>query len=144
MRASALTLAILLLCGCAVAQPVQTPAASSAPLAVARPAVTVVSGARQRIDFISTVNPDCTSAGYVTVHVITPPVHGELATEQGFDYPAYPKDNQRYQCNLKKVPLINIYYKSSPGYTGPDTATIEWVSPVIPVAKTSIYTITVQ
>jgi len=106
--------------------------------------VTVVSGERQRIDFISVLNPDCSSAGYVTVRVITPPAHGELTIEKGIDYPSYPKDNQRYQCNLKKVPLVNAYYRSIPGYLGVDTVTIEWISPIIPVAKTQTFMIAVR
>ena len=78
------------------------------------------------------------------VRIITPPAHGELTTEKGIDYPTYPKDNQRYQCNLKKVPLVNIYYRSIPGYVGVDTVTIEWISPVIPVSKNSTITIAVR
>jgi hypothetical protein len=50
------------ICGCDVTQPASTPASSSAPFTV-----TVVSGERQRINFISALNPDCSSAGYVTV-----------------------------------------------------------------------------
>ena len=65
---------------------------------------TIVSGERQRIDFISVLNPDCTSAGYVTVRIITPPVHGELTTERGLEYTSYPKNNQRYQCNEENLP----------------------------------------
>jgi hypothetical protein len=106
--------------------------------------VTVVSGERQRINFISVLNPDCSSAGYVTVRIIMPPAHGELTTEKGIDYPSYPQANQRYQCNLKKVPLVNVYYRSVPGYVGVDTVTIEWISPVIPVAKNSTITIAVR
>jgi hypothetical protein len=127
------------ICGCAVTQPASTPASSSA-----LPTLTVVSGERQRIDFISVLNPDCSSAGYVTVRVIAPPAHGELTTEKGIDYPTYPKNNQRYQCNLKKVPLVNIYYRSVPGYVGVDTVTIEWISPVIPVTKNITITIAVR
>jgi hypothetical protein len=129
------------LCGCAVAQPASTPAPSSAPGTLVN---TVVSGERQRIDFISVLNPDCTTAGYVTVRIITPPSHGELTTERGVDYPVYPKDNQRYQCNLKKVPLTNVYYKSNPGYVGTDTATIEMESPIIAIARTRTFMITVK
>ena len=129
------------LCGCVAAQPAPTPAPSSAPLTMVS---TVASGERQRIDYISALNPDCTTAGYVTMRIITPPVHGELTTERGVDYTSYPKENQRYQCNLKKSPLINIYYKSSPGYVGEDTATIEWESPIVAMARTTIYTITVR
>jgi hypothetical protein len=99
---------------------------------------------RQRIDFISVLNPDCTTAGYVTVRIITLPSHGELTTERGADYPVYPKDNQRYQCNLKKIPLINVYYKSNPGYVGTDTATIDLESPTIAIARTRTFMITVK
>jgi len=122
------------ICGCAVTEPAPTPASAPA-------TVTVVSGERQRIDFISVLNPDCSSAGYVTVRVIAPPAHGELTIEKGIDYPTYPKDNQRYQCNLKKVPLVNVYYRSISGYLGVDTVTIEWISPIIPVAKNQTFTI---
>ena len=141
MRYSRFALGAILapICGCDVTQPASTPASSSAPLSV-----TVVSGDRQRINFISVLNPDCSSAGYVTVRIITPPAHGELTIEKGIDYPSYPKDNQRYQCNLKKVPLVNVYYRSIPGYVGVDTVTIQWISPVIPVAKNSVITIAVQ
>jgi hypothetical protein len=120
------------ICGCAITQPASTPASSSTSYTV-----TVVSGERQRINFISVLNPDCSSAGYVSVRVIAPPAHGELTTEKGIDYPTYPKDNQRYSCNLQKVPLLNIYYRSTPGYVGLDTVTIEAISPVIPVKKMS-------
>ena len=123
------------ICGCAVTQPASTSAPHT---------VTVVSGERQRIDFISVLNPDCSSAGYVTVRVIAPPAHGELTTEKGIDYPTYPKDNQRYQCNLKKVPVVNVYYRSIPGYVGVDTATVESISPIIPVTKNRTITIVVR
>lgn len=142
MRAYISIPTLMCLFGCAVAQPVPAPTPSSNTPRVY--AASVVSGARERIDFITSLNPDCTSPGYVTVRVITPPVHGELTTERGFDYSAYPTGNQRYQCNLKKSPVVNIYYKSSPGYVGSDTATIEQVSPIIAVARTSTYTITVR
>ena len=66
------------ICGCAVTQPASTPASSSA-----LPTMTVVSGERQRIDFISVLSPDCSSVGYVTVRIIAPPAHGELTTEKG-------------------------------------------------------------
>ena len=79
---------LLPFCGCVVAQPAPAPAPSNAPLTMV---TTIVSGERQRIDFISVLNPDCTTAGYVTVRIITPPVHGELTTERGLEYTSYPK-----------------------------------------------------
>ena len=141
MRYSRFALVAILapICGCDVTQPASTPASSSAP-----PTVTVVSGERQRIDFISVLYPDCSSAGYVTVRVIAPPAHGELTTEKGIDYPTYPKDDQQHQCSLKKVPVVNVYYRSIPGYVGVDTVTIQWITPVIPTTKNSTITIAVR
>ena len=127
------------ICGCAVTQPASTPASSSA-----LPTMTVVGGERQRIDFISALNPDCSSAGYVTVRVIAPPAHGELTTEKGIDYPTYPKNNQRYQCNLKKVPIVNIYYRPVPGYIGVDAVTIKVRSSGFTSYKNSTITIVVR
>jgi len=126
-----------------------TPPAASAPAAVAassapQPAVrTVASGERQRIGFFYTLNPDCTSGGYTTVRVITPPAHGELTTERGVDYTNYPKEDQRYQCNLKKSPVTDVYYKSNSGYLGTDSTLIEVASPT-GITITRIYTITVR
>jgi hypothetical protein len=74
---------LLFPCCCAVAQPASTPAPSNAPGTLVN---TVVSGERQRIDFISVLNPDCTTAGYVTVRIITLPSHSELTTERGVDF----------------------------------------------------------
>ena len=146
MRCSRFALVAILapICGCAVPQPAPTPTPSNAPAASAPLAVTVVNGQRQRVDFISVLNPDCSTAGYVTVRIVAPPAHGELTTEQGIDYPAYPKENQRYQCNLRKAPIVNVYYKSNPAYVGVDTAIIEWISPIIPVARNRTIAITVR
>jgi len=105
---------------------------------------TIVSGERQRLDFFSWLHPDCTTSGYGTVRIITPPVHGELTMERGVDYTNFPKENQRYQCNLRASPGINVYYKSSPGYVGAEIATIEWESPITAIAGTITYTITVK
>jgi hypothetical protein len=140
MRAYAFIPFLLILCGCVEAQPAPTPDhPSSAPLVR-----TIVSGERQRIDFFAILHADCTTAGYATVRIITPPVHGELTTERAVDYTYYPKENQRYQCNLQKSPLTNVYYKSSPGYVGSDTATIEVDSPIVAIASTRTYTIAVK
>jgi hypothetical protein len=144
----------------AAATPVVTrsgpaPAAPEAPSAVSVPAVhsessaprtkerTVASGERQRIDYYVYLNPDCTAVGYDTVRIIKPPTHGELTTELGVGYTNYSKENQRYQCNLRQSPMINVYYKSTFGYLGADSTLIEVTDPLA-VASSIIYTITVR
>jgi hypothetical protein len=114
--------------------------ATSAPQPAAR---TVTSGERQRVGFFYYLNPDCTFGGYMVVRIITPPVHGELSTERGVDYTSFPKENQRYQCNLKQSPGIYVYYKSNSGYLGTDSTLIEAASP-IGTTFTRTYTITVR
>jgi hypothetical protein len=139
MRAYALVALILTLCGCMATQPAPMPPPTSK-----APILSVASGERQKIDSIVALNPDCTSSGYVTVRITTPPAHGELTMERGLEYPTFPRKNQRYRCNIQKAPGIDIYYKSYPGYVGADTATIEWTSPTIPVVHPFTYTITVS
>jgi hypothetical protein len=113
---------------------------SSAPQPTPR---TVASGERQRIGYFYYVNPDCSSGGYMTVRILTPPGHGEVTTDRGLDYPNYSKENQRYQCNLKQSPVSNVLYKSNSGYVGTDSFLIEAVSP-LGSTITRIYQITVR
>ena len=87
------------------------------------------SGVMQRINFHNTVHADCTSAGYPTVRIVTPPANGRLVIEPVMDYPQFPATNQRYPCNLKSVPGTAVSYLSNPGYVGPDTATVEALFP---------------
>jgi hypothetical protein len=83
------------------------------------------SGQKQRIGQFWAVSPDCISLGYGNVRTINPPGHGVITVESGRDYPNFPKENARSACNSKKVGLLNIYYKSNPGYVGVDQARIE-------------------
>lgn len=142
MRAYAFIPFLLSLCGCVVAQPAPISALSSAPRTVVG-ARTVASGERQRIGSVGVLYPDCTTAGYATVRIMTPPVHGELTLERGVDYIYYPKGDQRSQC-VGKYPVMNVYYQSSPGYVGADVATVEWVGPIVARADTITYMITLR
>ncbi len=123
--------------------PAAAPAALSASSAPSVAVRTVTSGERQKIGFFYYLNPDCTSGGYMTVRIVTPPAHGELTSDRGDDYTNYPKENQRYQCNLRKSPVTDVYYKSNSGYLGTDSTLIEVASPT-GTTITRIYTITVR
>jgi hypothetical protein len=67
--------------------------------------------------------------GYPIVRVLAAPSHGSLTTEEATDYPAYTRDNQRYDCNLRKVPGTRLFYQSEPNFTGADTAVVEVIYP---------------
>ena len=42
----------------------------------------------------------------------------EIAAAEGFG--AWPRDTPRFKCNEKKLRGLNVNYKSSVGYVGPD------------------------
>jgi len=88
-----------------------------------------LSGVVQRINFYSEVHADCSSMGYPTVRIVSPPPNGRVLIEQSKDYPAYPQSNQRYTCNLNSVPGTAVSYLSNPGYVGPDSTIVEIVFP---------------
>ena len=79
----------------------------------------VISGKNIILYFEHALDLNC-SPGEFDVRVLKYPEHGtvELVFANG---PAnFPKDNERFKCNGKKVKGINIIYKSSPEYAGPD------------------------
>jgi hypothetical protein len=85
----------------------------------------VDSGSRQVIDHYYTVEPDCGNAGYPEIHILRQPDHGVLSVENGETYPAFSKDNVRYECNKKKVASIQLSYASVAGFHGKDSFTIQ-------------------
>jgi hypothetical protein len=108
-----------------------TPPAASSQAASTPSSYTVTkaaaSGGLQKIDFLYSINPDCTSIGDATVHVVAQPSHGTLTTEHGQDFTSFAKDNQRYECNMKKSQGVLVYYQSNANFTGSDVAVIETV-----------------
>jgi hypothetical protein len=139
---------LLVIFGCATTGPGSIQAASPsqstvtyAPSAILAKAA--VSGTVQQLDFFDSIHPDCTSAGYPTIHVVTPPGHGTLSFEQGTEYPNFPKDNQRYGCNKQRLPATLVFYQSNPGYAGPDVAIIETIFPT-GFLRTTTYILTVK
>jgi hypothetical protein len=125
--------------GCAVNAPSSSQQGQSS-VVYARAAL---SGTEQRLDFFYAVHPDCTSEGYPTIRTVTQPVHGKLRVEQATDYTNFPKDNQRYECNKQRSPVVVVYYQSDLGYAGPDTAIIEVIFPS-GVLRTYTFNVTVK
>ena|SRR5437868_6708024 len=81
----------------------------------------VISGKSIILYFEHALNEEC-SPGEFDVRVLKYPEHGTIELIPA-DGPAnFPKDNKRSKCNGKKVKGINVIYKSSPGYAGPDVA----------------------
>jgi hypothetical protein len=80
----------------------------------------VASGAKQRIGFYASLNPDCTATGDVNVRVTKQPEHGTVETVARTDYVHYPKENIRSRCNQHKVKGTLVNYKAAEKYTGND------------------------
>jgi hypothetical protein len=80
----------------------------------------VASGAKQRVDFYASLNPDCRATGDVHVRVTKQPEHGTVETVATTDYVHYPKENIRSKCNQHKVKGTLVNYKAAEKYTGSD------------------------
>jgi hypothetical protein len=80
----------------------------------------VASGAKQRIDFHASLNPDCSATGDVNVRVTKQPEHGTVEIVATTDYAHYPKENIRSKCNQHKVKGTLVNYKAAEKYTGND------------------------
>jgi hypothetical protein len=102
-----------------------------------------VAGARYQLSFYTDLHADCTSKGYPIVRVLAAPAHGSLTTEETTDYPFYTRDNQRYDCNLRKVPGTRLFYQAEPNFAGADTGVVEVIYPSAE-ARTITFGLTVR
>ncbi len=89
----------------------------------------VASGVRTKIAHFYALHPNCTSAGPVTVRVITEPQHGTLESLAANGFTTYRSDNVRAKCNNQESEIVGIWYKSADGFTGPDQATVQAIFP---------------
>ena len=81
----------------------------------------VASGAKTRVGYWGSVNPDCSSKGDTVIRVTKEPEHGAVEVGKSTDYLQYPKENIRVKCNQHKVAITQIMYKSADKYLGKDT-----------------------
>jgi hypothetical protein len=89
---------------------------------------TVPSGTNQRIEFLTALNPDCTSSGDLNVRVIKQPEHGKLETTPTSYFPTFSKQSNRYKCNQHKVKGVLVNYKAEK-YVGEDAFDILIIYP---------------
>src|SRR5262245_8573475 len=68
----------------------------------------VASGGKQRLDFYTSLNPDCTVTGDINVRVTKQPEHGTVETAVSTEYVHYPKENIRSKCNQHRVMALSI------------------------------------
>jgi hypothetical protein len=80
----------------------------------------VPSGVNRQIDFLASINPDCSSIGLATVRLIEGPAHGVLTTDKGRDYKPFAAPNPRHACNGRRVAGLKVFYQSESGFFGTD------------------------
>jgi hypothetical protein len=75
---------------------------------------------QQNIYHWGSVHPDCTPAGLPTVRVTGTPSHGTVSLRRATGFSNFPANNQRYRCNLKRTPVVELLYTPQTGFTGSD------------------------
>lgn len=87
--------------------------------------VVVARGQPRQIGFYTSLNPDCSLIGDPDVRIAEPAHHGRVTLEKALDYPHFVQANQRYSCNLKKVPGVRVIYVPDPNYVGSDAVALD-------------------
>jgi hypothetical protein len=101
----------------------QTGQQSQPPAAPTRPAIlevkrTAVVDQPLRVDFIYSINPDCSSVGAANIRTIEEP-SGKLTITNGSGFSNFAQDNPRQACNRRRSEGMLIYHRSESGYLGP-------------------------
>jgi Domain of Unknown Function with PDB structure (DUF3857)/Transglutaminase-like superfamily len=78
-----------------------------------------------QVDFLYSINPDCSSVGVAGVRTIEEPKHGKLTIGKGSGFSNFPQDNPRQACNRRRSEGMLMYYRPEAGYLGPDSLTID-------------------
>jgi hypothetical protein len=81
----------------------------------------VASGGKLRLDFLYSINPDCTSIGFATVRIVEQPRHGRITVDNGTGFTNFPASNPRAECNKRRSDGVVVVYEPEPGYFGADS-----------------------
>jgi hypothetical protein len=107
---------------------VRTSTMSAPPAAIAAPATAITkdifSGGESMIAGMNNVNLDCSSGPIPEVRVVSPPIHGSMRTARTIVVASQNTDNLA-RCNGKLVDAAGVYYKSTVGFVGVDTVTVD-------------------
>jgi Domain of Unknown Function with PDB structure (DUF3857)/Transglutaminase-like superfamily len=114
------------------AQPARSPTVPAAQPPISQTALealeikrTAVVDQPLRVDFLYSINPDCSSVGVTAVRTLEEPKHGKLTVGKGAGFTSFPKDNPREACNRRRSEGMLMYYRPEAGYLGPDFLTVD-------------------
>jgi len=88
-----------------------------------------ISGVPQHVGFYYSVNPDCSSDGFIQTQLKSQPTHGSVAFAKADGYTSFPSTSPGHECNSKKSPGIEIVYTSERDFVGTDQFTVQGVGP---------------
>ncbi len=89
----------------------------------------VRSGALAPMGFHSYLEHGCRSPGPVAINLVVPPQNGTVSEGPRSAFPSYRAWSPLAACDRMKVSGLQVYYRSAPGYTGPDSYVVERVFP---------------
>jgi hypothetical protein len=89
----------------------------------------VAAGHRLRVEFLYAIEPDCSSMGETVVRILEPPLHGNVTIQNGQGFTSFARQNQRYDCNMRKSDGTFVFYDPEPGFTGRDQVTLDVIFP---------------
>ena|SRR5436190_2668806 len=86
-------------------------------------------GVPMQLYWATSVNPDCSSAGAVTIKVAAPPSHGRVTISRTGVFSNFSATNVRQHCNTRRVAGVKAFYTSHRGYLGADRVAIDVIWP---------------
>ncbi len=86
-------------------------------------------GTRQRLDFLTTLRPDCSYMGPSNYHFLMRPQHGLVEFKSAQEPPAFLQSSIFYKCNDHRVGGVMMYFTPDRSFSGNDRFVIEWISP---------------
>ena len=87
----------------------------------------VLSEQRTQVWRTFNLNPDCPAAD-VIVAKVTKEGKGQVEFEENMGFSTYPKNSQKYECNIQQTAGLSIFYTSPTGFKGTDSFEIELVN----------------
>ena len=64
-----------------------------------------------------------------SVRILEPPQHGRLTIVNGQGFTSFARENQRYDCNLRKSDGTLVFYEPESGFAGEDSVTLDIIYP---------------
>lgn len=75
------------------------------------------------------INEDLRGHGPTIVHILEQPQHGTVRVENGQAFTNFPKENQRYDCNMRKSEGTLVFYEPESEFAGKDSILLDVIFP---------------